>query len=135
MLHAHPGHEEHSHEPKYVSLSEQDIQFVLEHRTDNLAYIPEIVYELFILLKDIAEPEEFSLELKEFMRLIDKKSRVTIRPVAMKGIFGALALLKKYEQALPKSYIDQMCDVLYGYQKSLHKEEIVFQGLDSQNKS
>ena len=128
---AHPGHEEHYDGPKEVALSEKDIQFVLEHQNVQLAYIPEIITELFILLKDVAAPTEFSNDLKEFMQYIDQGTHIISRSTAMKGIFGALALLKKYESTLPQSYLDQMCDVLYGYQKSLHKEEQVLQGLDN----
>ncbi len=121
----------HDHEgPVPVALSEQDIRFVLQNQDLALAYIPEVVNSLFIMLKDIAEPSEYAEGLKEFMQLIDGGYHVVDRSKAMKGIFGALALIKQYESTLPQSYTNMMCDILYGYQKSLHKEEQVFHGLD-----
>jgi hypothetical protein len=128
-LYSHPGYDEHSHEPKEVILSEQDVKFVLENQNVSLAYIPGIISELFILLKDLAEPMEIAGDLKMFIDLIEQKSHMTYKSTAIKAIFGALSLLKNHESMLPKSYVDRMCDILYGYQKSLHKEENILQCL------
>lgn len=124
---------EHTTEATPVRLSEKDIKFVMENKEEKLAYIPDIVLEMFVLLKDFSNWHDYNKDLQMFINVIDTGCRVVYRQTALAAIFGALSVLKNYEAQLPTSYMNQMCDILYGYQKSLHKEELVVQGLDSLN--
>lgn len=124
---------EHTMGPTPVRLSERDIKFVMENKEEKLAYIPDIVLEMFVMLKDFSNSNDYNKDLQMFINVIDTGCRIVHRQTALAAIFGALAVLKNYETQLPTSYMNQMCDILYGYQKSLHKEELVVQGLDSLN--
>lgn len=124
-IEAHSGDEPHEH--KKVPLSALDIAFLLKNKNLTVSYIPEIVCETFTLIKDIIQPEDVNVDFNEFIYYCDQGYHVVPEAIAFKGIFGALSLIKKYESALPESYLAPLCDVLLGYQKSLHKQEFVFQ--------
>ena len=115
--------------PHLIALSPQEIQFILAHQKTELAYIPAIVREVLEVLNDFIDKQEYTLELKELIKSVDNSVYIVQRAPAIKATLGALQLLKKYEDSFPHGYIDALCEVLYGYQKSLHKEEYVMQGL------
>lgn len=120
------------HEPKeYRSpliLSDTDIAFIMKNPQTKLACIPEIVRQTFVMLRDFVPEEEFDTQLIEFMKAIDQKSCIVTHEIALKSIFSALRLLKKHEYEFPGEYLRSYCQMLYDYQRSLHKEEYVQSG-------